>query len=463
MQMVKKLYLQNFIYIKNLLFFMISIDADHISFEKVEHYPSQVDENIIFEMFELSRQISTIVTSGDNFEHNLSLILDKVLNLTNMDEGGIYLKDKKTGNYLLTKYNDICERFLQMHTKIEREWQVLLPMMTEGKVLVIPNTCGFIPEAQPDGQQAVILQDFRSFLGIPLISENSIEGFLIVASPEIHTFSETQIQLLSGIGQQLGAAIAQFNLIRKLQKSQHTYYELFDNAIDAIYTHDLEGNFLSVNQAGVDLLGYTKEEILRSNIRDFLTDDGLEIACVIKESLIHGDNPIPSPVLEIIPKDNKRKFLEFNIRPLIKNSEVVGVHGITRDVDKRFNATKNMLVFTKAINLASDGIDISDADHRITFINDAGANIFGYSRAELLGKHVDIFYAEEDLSNLVENVIPAIEKYGYWNGLILGRKKDGTAFPVEVTLSAVMDENGKPLVNIGVFREKKSNKSDTSS
>ena len=81
----------------------------------------------------------------------------------------------------------------------------------------------------------------------------------------------------------------------------------------------------------------------------------------------------------------------------------------------------------------------------------------------MLGKHADILYAEEDLSNLVENVIPAMEKYGYWNGLILGRKKDGKAFPLEVTLYSVMDKNGKPLVNIGVFRENKSHKSDKSS
>lgn len=80
--------------------------------------------------------------------------------------------------------------------------------------------------------------------------------------------------------------------------------------------------------------------------------------------------------------------------------------------------------------------------------------MFGYSRMELIGQHVSIFYAEEDMSNFNENVMPAMKKYGYWNGLILGRKKDGTAFPVEVTLNSMMDEKGEPLVNLAIFRKR---------
>ncbi|MBE0524266.1 MAG: PAS domain S-box protein [Methanosarcinales archaeon] len=141
----------------------------------------------------------------------------------------------------------------------------------------------------------------------------------------------------------------------------------------------------------------------------------------------------------------------------MENGKPVAVHGIARNVNKRLQAEKNMLIFSKAFNLATDGIDISDSDHKISFINESGAKLFGYSRRELLGQPANISYAEEDLPNLEENVIPAMEKYGYWNGLILGRKKDGSVIPIEVSLSSVMDQIGKPLVNIGVFREFKSN------
>jgi PAS domain S-box-containing protein len=154
-------------------------------------------------------------------------------------------------------------------------------------------------------------------------------------------------------------------------------------------------------------------------------------------------------------------FLEFNLRTIFENGKAVGIHGIARDVNKRLKAEKNMLIFSKAFNLATDGIGISDSKHKINFVNESGAKLFGYSRRELLGQPATIFYAEEDLPNLEENITPAMEKYGYWNGLILGRKKNGSVIPIEITLSSVLDHNGKPLVNIGVFREVKSNISNS--
>ena len=139
----------------------------------------------------------------------------------------------------------------------------------------------------------------------------------------------------------------------------------------------------------------------------------------------------------------------------MENGKLIGVHGVARDVDKRLNAEKNMLVFTRALNLTPNGINLSDDKHNITFINEAGAKLFGYSRSELIGQPANIFYAEEDLPNLRENVIPAMEKHGYYHGLILARKKGGAVFPLEVTLTSVFGQNGETVANIGVFRERK--------
>ena len=51
-----------------------------------------------------------------------------------------------------------------------------------------------------------------------------------------------------------------------LRESEKRFRELVENANDVIYTHDLEGNFTSVNPAATRIYGYTTEEILRLNI-----------------------------------------------------------------------------------------------------------------------------------------------------------------------------------------------------
>ena len=413
-----------------------------------------LEKNYEFEILELFNQISLIISMGDSFEKTLSELLDKVLEFTKMKSGGIYILNKETGNYILTVHSTVSKEFLQKHSEITRGWKTLLPVMDEGKVVAITDVLAQINYQDAGRKMAAINQGFRSFAGIPLISENSINGILMISNHDIHEFTDTERGLFSIIGRQLGNSIKQANLIEQLYKSQEMYHDLFNNAADIIYTHDMEGNFLFVNKAGLDILLIDKKDFLRSNIRDFFTAESLEVAQYMINLITQGEDIRFPVILEVIRTDGGRLFIEFNIRPIMKDGTPVAVHGIARDIDRRLKAEQNILIFNKALNLTSDGINVSDADHNITFINEAGAKMFGYSRMELIGQHASIFYAEEDISNLTENVIPAVNKYGYWNGLILGRKKDGTAFPVEITLNSMMDEKGEPLVNLAIFRKR---------
>ena len=56
------------------------------------------------------------------------------------------------------------------------------------------------------------------------------------------------------------------------------YRELFENASDVIYTHDLDGNITSFNRAGERLLGYTREAIAGPNIAQLLVPEHLDYA-----------------------------------------------------------------------------------------------------------------------------------------------------------------------------------------
>jgi len=434
----------------------------HGFFEKY-HTGNLLDQekSIAFEILELFNQVSSIISRNNPFEKTLSELLDKVLEITGMESGGIYILNRETGNYILTVHSNVSEEFLQKHSEITRKWKSLLPVMDEGKVVEIPDVPDPVPYTDTGRKKLAINERIHSFAGIPLINENSINGILMISCPGIHEFTETEKGLFSIIGRQLGNSIKQANIIEHLHKSCEVYHDLFDNAVDMIYTHDMECNMLSINKAGLDILLLDKKDILRSNMRDFLTAESQEVAQYIMSLITQGKEIRFPVILEVIRTDGARLFIEFNIRPIMEDGMPVAVHGIARDIDRRLKAEQNILIFNKALNLTSDGIDVSDADYNITFINEAGAKMFGYKRMELIGQHASIFYSEEDISNFTENVVPAMKKYGYWNGLILGRKKDGTAFPVEVTLTSMMDEKGEPLVNLVIFRERNKRSSET--
>src|SRR5262249_50780356 len=58
-----------------------------------------------------------------------------------------------------------------------------------------------------------------------------------------------------------------------LKRSEKEYRELFENANDLIYTHDLKGNFTSLNRAGEKITGYSREEALKMNVADVVAPE----------------------------------------------------------------------------------------------------------------------------------------------------------------------------------------------
>ncbi|MCP4255150.1 MAG: HAMP domain-containing protein, partial [Candidatus Scalindua sp.] len=93
-----------------------------------------------------------------------------------------------------------------------------------------------------------------------------------------------------------------------------------------------------------------------------------------------------------------------------------------------------------------------DGAYTFTWINQAGAEVLGYSAPEeVIGVKVDTIYVDlNDRKKLVEK----LEKNGEWLGFVSHCKKsNGEQFYMERTSNMVRDNNGKPILIFGVFRD----------
>jgi PAS domain S-box-containing protein len=119
-----------------------------------------------------------------------------------------------------------------------------------------------------------------------------------------------------------------------LRQSEERYRDLFENAHDIIYTHDLAGNYSSVNKAGEKLLGYTSDEALRMNISKVIAPEYIE---KVRARLARKteDRAPTAYELEVIAKDGHRITLEVNTRLILEGEKPVGVQGVARDVTER--------------------------------------------------------------------------------------------------------------------------------
>lgn len=121
---------------------------------------------------------------------------------------------------------------------------------------------------------------------------------------------------------------------KALQENEQRYRELFENANDIIYTHDLAGNFTSLNRSGEKITGYLREEAFRMNIIDVLAPEYVTIA----QQMIARKTDDQAPTvyeLEIITKKGRRVRLEVSTRLIYHDRKPIGVQGVARDLTDR--------------------------------------------------------------------------------------------------------------------------------
>ena len=121
---------------------------------------------------------------------------------------------------------------------------------------------------------------------------------------------------------------------RELTKSEERYRDIVENAHDIIYSHDLQGNYTSINNAGEQITGYSREEVLSMNFVQTVAPESLEKAREMIARKLAGEKGTAYD-MEIIAKDGHRVAVEVNSKLVFQDGAPVGVQGVARDVTER--------------------------------------------------------------------------------------------------------------------------------
>ncbi len=91
-----------------------------------------------------------------------------------------------------------------------------------------------------------------------------------------------------------------------------------------------------------------------------------------------------------------------------------------------------------AMAASIDGIAVLDAQGECVYLNDAQARMHGYdSPSELVGKSWLEVYGVDAQARFEGEILPALKQRRQWRGEMMGRRRDGSTFPQEVSLSSV--------------------------
>jgi len=133
-----------------------------------------------------------------------------------------------------------------------------------------------------------------------------------------------------------------------LRKSEERYRELFENDKDAVYVHDLEGIYTSVNRAAETLSGYSRAQILGKHFRAFVSPEYLRQVGESFEKKL-GEMGETNYEVEIINRAGARVPVEVSSRLIRENGVAVGVQGSVRDITERKRAQQALLTYSRRL------------------------------------------------------------------------------------------------------------------
>jgi len=246
-----------------------------------------------------------------------------------------------------------------------------------------------------------------------------------------------------------------------LQKSEEKYRTLYESSKDGIIFTDMGGNILDVNQAYLDMVRYSKEEIIKLTYQQLTPAKWHEMEAEIVKNQITARDYSEEYEKEYIRKDGTVFPITLRVW-LIKDEkgEPKGMWGIVREITERKKAEeairKSQQLLERTFSSLRDSVFIIDADTvEIKDCNSAASETFGYSRQEMLGQTTTFLHVDEmALEEFRKYLYAAIEEKGFLDHLEFRMKrKDGEIFPTEHTVTPIEDEQGRRIGWVSVVRD----------
>jgi len=251
------------------------------------------------------------------------------------------------------------------------------------------------------------------------------------------------------------------DITERKQAEQALTYErnlvksLMDNTPDHIYFKDKESRFLRINNAQARQLGLDDPALVVGKTDfDFFTEEHARVAFEDEQMIMKsGIALIDFEEKESWP-DGRVTWVSTTKVPLKDaQGEIMGTFGISRNITERKRAEQEQQRLITAFEQTAEAILVTDSQGIIQYVNPAFERITGFSREEAIGRNPRILKSGQQNAGYYEELWKTISTGGKWLGTFINKKKDGTLFTDETSISPVVNENGEIINYVGVKRD----------
>ena len=223
-----------------------------------------------------------------------------------------------------------------------------------------------------------------------------------------------------------------------LRRTERTLRSLMDGNPESFIMIDTGGIVLDANKEVARRLGTTVSELIGSPLYDFLPSD------VVEERKEHVQEAICTGKPVRFQDICLGRTIDNYVQPIFdEHGTVVNLALLGMDITDMRKAEEVRRRLATAIEQSPNVVMIKDALGCIQYVNPAFEQISGYSREEVIGKVPRFLETEAEDPRVYEELWDAMSRGELYRGRQRFRKKDGTPFIIDLTISPVFDASGK--------------------
>ncbi len=237
-----------------------------------------------------------------------------------------------------------------------------------------------------------------------------------------------------------------------LGKSENRYKEMSDLLPQMVVEIKPNGDITYLNKAGYEKLGISEEDLYKGvNIFSFLLETDIlkaNIAKALKGTQTGNRYTARSKNGETFP-------VQIYSNAVIENGELIGLRGIIIDISDNIKAEEALIgserKFKETLLLLPQTIYESDLTGKLTFINKAGSDMFGYTEEEAINSlYVLDAIDKKDHEKVTESIKKILSGEPSQGNQYMGKRKDGSTFPLQIASRPILD-HGKAVGFRGVI------------
>lgn len=230
------------------------------------------------------------------------------------------------------------------------------------------------------------------------------------------------------------------------EASEEKYRQLFNEVSTAVFITDTEGRFIDMNRKAIEMLGYSRTELLSMDFSDLLTSEERAAIAPRYHLVEAGTSFISKRCFK--HKDDSVVYAEINASRLSNNR----LMGVVKDITSMKRLQRELEDYKYALDKAAI-VTMTDENGIITYANENFCKISGYSQDELIGRNNNIVNSGYHPDSFFKNFWDTIKSGKVWTGEIRNRAKDGSIYWVYATIVPFLDEQGVPYQYAGIRQD----------